>query len=483
MIIFDYFFIIIHINEQSCDKYIICFGGIELIKKRYLSFLLSLTLITSFWGTAAYAAPSYVEEREKQIEKNNQKVKELQQRNKEIPKIQDKIQKDISSIQGELNDKGKELEKSNKQIDSCTEKISSVQNNIKKLQSNINNIESNIKEKTKEIEKKEIERKEKEELLGERLRGMYISNPYNSIIEIILESNSFSDLISKATNISMIIKSDKELIKEVEDMRAGLQSEKKKLEDQSQNLLKEKAELQSNKSELENQKKILVGEKNSKQSIVTQLNSMESQKKDMINKLGSEKKKNQDEVSELVAFSESARNEIDSFIREQINKDKNNNSSNNSNSNNSSNNSNNSSNNSNNNSSQTDNSSGYLRPTSGPITCPYGPRIHPITGAKGFHTGVDIGAGFGAPIKASKGGQVVFAGSNYIYGNMIILSHGNGVQTVYAHASSLSVSAGQQVKQGQVIARVGSTGMSTGPHLHFEIRINGNTVNPMSYIN
>lgn len=440
-----------------------------MIKKKYLSFLLSLTLVTSFWGTAAYAAPSYVEEREKQIEKNNQKAKELQQRNKEIPKIQDKIQKDISSIQGELNDKGKELEKSNKQIDSCTEKISSVQNNIKDLQSNISNIESNIKEKTKEIEKKEIERKEKEELLGERLRGMYISNPYNSIVEIILESNSFSDLISKTANISRIIKSDKELIKEVEDMRAGLQSEKKKLEDQNQKLLKEKAELQSNKNELESQKKILVGEKNSKQSIVTQLNNMESQKKDMISKLSSEKKRNQDELSELVAFNESARNEIDNFIREQINKN-----------NNSSNNNNNS--NSNNNSSQTDNSSGYLRPTSGSITCPYGPRIHPITGAKGFHTGVDIGAGFGAPIKASKSGQVVFAGSNYIYGNMIILSHGNGVQTVYAHASALLVSEGQQVKQGQVIAKVGSTGMSTGPHLHFEIRINGNTVDPMSYI-
>lgn len=120
-----------------------------------------------------------------------------------------------------------------------------------------------------------------------------------------------------------------------------------------------------------------------------------------------------------------------------------------------------------------------IQPISGIITCRFNSRGS--TSPTG-HRGLDIAAPTGTPIKAAAGGTVTTAGWNNSYGNMIILSHGNGVQTVYAHCSQLSVSAGQTVTQGQVIGKVGSTGNSTGPHLHLEIRVNGILQDPQSYL-
>jgi murein DD-endopeptidase MepM/ murein hydrolase activator NlpD len=126
-----------------------------------------------------------------------------------------------------------------------------------------------------------------------------------------------------------------------------------------------------------------------------------------------------------------------------------------------------------------------LPATSKKITCDYGYRTHPVTKKKNsLHTGVDIGnAPTGTNIYATKSGQVIKAGWNTAYGNMIIIDHGNGISTLYGHASKLLVSVGQTIKQGEVIAKVGSTGYSTGPHLHFEIRENGTPVNPKKFIN
>ncbi len=124
----------------------------------------------------------------------------------------------------------------------------------------------------------------------------------------------------------------------------------------------------------------------------------------------------------------------------------------------------------------------YIWPTAThKITSPYGYRY--IFGAYEFHLGIDLGASYGSNIRASDGGKVTYAGWKGSYGKLIIITHDNGSQTYYAHCSSLLVSVGDRVYQGQTIGRVGSTGNSTGPHLHFEIRINGKTVNPVNYLN
>ncbi len=113
---------------------------------------------------------------------------------------------------------------------------------------------------------------------------------------------------------------------------------------------------------------------------------------------------------------------------------------------------------------------------------PYGQRVHPVFGTVRMHTGVDIGAGSGEPIHAADDGVVVSAGWLGGYGNATIVDHGGGIATLYGHQSQLLVSAGERVSRGQTIGRVGCTGTCTGPHLHFEVRIDGDPVNPIPYV-
>ena len=124
----------------------------------------------------------------------------------------------------------------------------------------------------------------------------------------------------------------------------------------------------------------------------------------------------------------------------------------------------------------------FVFPVNGRVTSGFGYRRHPILGTSRLHAGVDFGAPTGTTIYAADGGQVIYAGWYGGYGNTVIVDHGGGITTLYAHSSRLFVSAGQAVTQGQAIAAVGSTGLSTGPHLHFEVRQNGNPVNPMAYL-
>ena len=120
-------------------------------------------------------------------------------------------------------------------------------------------------------------------------------------------------------------------------------------------------------------------------------------------------------------------------------------------------------------------------PCNGPITSPFGNRMHPILGYVRFHAGLDFGADYGSPIFAAQAGTVILAGWYGGYGQAVLIDHGGGVTTLYGHASDLYASEGDRVQRGQAIATIGSSGLSTGPHLHFEVRVSGEPVNPISY--
>jgi murein DD-endopeptidase MepM/ murein hydrolase activator NlpD len=121
-------------------------------------------------------------------------------------------------------------------------------------------------------------------------------------------------------------------------------------------------------------------------------------------------------------------------------------------------------------------------PTNGAIGSGFGWRVHPIYGTRRFHSGVDIGGACGQPIWAAEDGVVVSAGYNGGYGNATVIDHGNGLATLYAHQSLIQVIFGQKVSRAQQIGLVGTTGLSTGCHLHFEVRINGTPVDPVPYL-
>lgn len=116
------------------------------------------------------------------------------------------------------------------------------------------------------------------------------------------------------------------------------------------------------------------------------------------------------------------------------------------------------------------------------ITSYYGWRYHPVLGYDRFHSGIDYAADYNVPIKAAESGKVIFAGENGGYGNCVIIDHGGGISTLYGHCNKLLVKAGDIVVKGQQIALVGSTGLSTGPHLHFEVRVNGETTDPLKWL-
>ncbi|MDJ0616553.1 MAG: peptidoglycan DD-metalloendopeptidase family protein [Calothrix sp. MO_192.B10] len=124
----------------------------------------------------------------------------------------------------------------------------------------------------------------------------------------------------------------------------------------------------------------------------------------------------------------------------------------------------------------------FAYPSNGRLSSPFGWRIHPVLGYRRFHGGLDFAASYGSKIRAADTGTVIFSGWYGGYGKTVIINHGNGISTLYGHSSDLYVREGQTVKRGQAIAAVGSTGLSTGPHLHFEVRKNGTPVNPANYL-
>jgi murein DD-endopeptidase MepM/ murein hydrolase activator NlpD len=124
----------------------------------------------------------------------------------------------------------------------------------------------------------------------------------------------------------------------------------------------------------------------------------------------------------------------------------------------------------------------FIWPLRGRLTSGFGYRRHPIWGGVSLHTGQDIATAYGSPIAAADSGQVIYSGWWDGYGKAVVIDHGRGYTTVYGHMSRIIVQTGQRIEKGQVIGLVGSTGFSTGPHLHFEIRVNGHPVNPLAYL-
>lgn len=125
---------------------------------------------------------------------------------------------------------------------------------------------------------------------------------------------------------------------------------------------------------------------------------------------------------------------------------------------------------------------GFSRPTGGSITSGFGMRFHPILKYTRMHSGIDFGGGYGAAVFSAGSGTVISAGSKGSYGSTVVIDHGGGLSTVYGHLSRISVSEGQTVSSHQRVGSIGSSGLSTGPHLHFEVRVNGHAVNPQRYL-
>lgn len=382
-----------------------------------------------------------------------------------------------SKVQNQINNKKEELqdvkdEKSGvlSEIDKLNTSIASTEKEISDLNDKITELTSSISDKTKEIEQKEEEFEEKDKLLQDRLVALYEAGD-TTYLDMLLTSGSITDFISSYYLVEQLTKCDKEVLNSIENTKKEIEDDKKELETKKQ-------EIDNTKSQ--------IAEKNEK------LKSDKSAKQAKVDGLTEEEKKLE---GELAAYN-AKMNEIEAIERaeearrKKAEEDAKKNQTTTGNTGNKG------------NSSDTGNvgNTGISGGTSGTVTSSgkmtwpipgyrnitsnFGYRMHPIYHTWKLHSGIDVGAPTGAKFVAADNGTVLIAsyGYNGGYGNYVVISHGNGITTRYAHGTSILVSAGQKVTKGTPVLTVGSTGASTGPHAHFEVRVNGTAVNPLNYL-
>ena len=405
--------------------------------------------MSSFLVVSAFSTPL--------ITKANPEVNKLEEKKKQITEEKEIKKGKLDEIKDKISAKQAEVDSAQTKVNEYEEKIETLNKEINSTDSEINKVKESIEENTTEIDKAKKEQELKQEILGERLRNVYKSNLSDRFLYMILESKNFGELLSNITNIRTLVKTDNKLIDEIEELKKELKFRQEKLKESKETLDSKKNELLAKEKSLTEIKTEHEDTLNTYRSQLNDLEELEAEKNAELKSLAEK----EDEIEkEIQSYFKPAPSSAPSTASSQG-----------------------SSSSSSGQAPSSNASSGFIRPVaSSTITSSYGPRVHPITGEYKIHTGVDFAASMGTPFLAAKDGVVTTAEYHPAYGNMVIIDHGNGISTLYAHASELKVSAGQRVKQGQVVSLVGSTGYSTGPHAHFEIRINGQHVNPMDYI-
>lgn len=340
------------------------------------------------------------------------------------------IKKEINKTKGLLHNIkaeekvfSKRLETTEKQLHETKQKLENVTSTLRKTQLQKEVVSQKLEEtkKTFESERGDFEK---------RLVQIYKYGPLR-YWEVLLGANSFWDLLTRARFLRLIITGDVKLLEKI-------QLTKRKIATKEKELHKKVQQISTLKKEVGKQQDAFALQRN-KQSVIL---------KDIREKKGA--------YLQYLAELQQTSNEIEYWIRkaeaEQRKKPR----------------------------QYTYSFKGkWLRPVPGRITSGFGYRRHPIYKISKLHTGIDFAAPMGTPVRAAAGGVVYFAGWWGGYGNVVIIDHGGGWATVYAHNSRFAVSAGQAVQAGQVVSYSGSTGLSTGPHVHFEVRKNGVPINPL----
>lgn len=448
-------------------------------KSKILTLIVSFSLVGSMVGNSVLVIAKTKQEVNNEIEENNEKIEDLEKEKNKVKEEKSAAKNKLDDIQEQVNKQNKLLTEKRTEIKNFEGEISGLQGEIDALNKKVEEVKGKINENKNEIAEKQKEVNDKQDILDERLRYSYMNNVGDKMIYLIIDSKGLGDLISNIANIGTILKTDKKLIEEIEKA-------KKELIAKENSLKAKETELNNNIKGIEDKKAVVEKSKSKVEELearyakeAEKLKSIEGERQKEFDSLTTEEKAIQNEIAQYAQDNA----DLKAYFNNLSNSNDTNTTANNASNNNNTNTNENSGNaSSSNGGGSTATSQGFIKPAAGGITSPYGARRHPVTGRNSFHTGVDYGASYGTPIKASKSGTVTTAGWHTAYGKMIIIDHGSGQSTLYAHSSQLNVSVGQQVSQGQTIALVGSTGYSTGPHLHFEVRINGQHQDPTRYV-
>ncbi|MCA0359771.1 MAG: peptidoglycan DD-metalloendopeptidase family protein [Armatimonadetes bacterium] len=343
-----------------------------------------------------------------------------------LSKTLKKVKQKRESIRAELREKTEETEE-------MMDEIHSVDRKLEKLEAKLEDTESELKKSKsaqaklgEELAEKTAELDEVKGKVSRRLRAIYVSGE-SAPISILISSKSVTDLASRKALLERIAEKDRGLFNDVRVIRDAVLA-KKKEQDRVVVTIAELGERQ--KAEMAE----LANVRAEKKKIFSVLKAQEDALEDQLEEMLRESSRLEAQIAEIQARTSGSV----AIFRGR-----------------------------------------FIQPVSGRMSSGFGYRTHPISGRRKMHTGVDWAAPTGTPIRAAGSGRVITAAYLRGYGNTIVIDHGGGISTLYGHCSRLYARVGQDVKQGERIAAVGSTGYSTGPHLHFEVRVNGKPVNPV----
>ncbi|WP_054252005.1 murein hydrolase activator EnvC family protein [Neofamilia massiliensis] len=361
--------------------------------------------------------------------------------------MDEKVQNQESQIQG-LN---LQLDQVHQEIRDLDFKIMTSQDELDKINQQLLDLEESIAKNEENLAKAKEKLSSKEEDLNTRLREEYKNGSY-VFLEILMDSSSISDMLKRLDVVTNILNQDRELLKFTNKQIAYIRDTENKLKEQKAEYKEKLAAEERKKAELEanNKKKLEFMAILQEDKVQAEAEYNEFVK--LTQSLDAEIVKLEKELEEK-RKAEEARRKAEEERRKAAG--------------------------------EVVRGSGQLSwpvPGYSSISSYYGYRVHPIFNTKKFHAGIDIPAPMGTPVKAAMSGIVIFSGWQGGYGNVVMISHGGDLVTVYAHNSSNKVSVGDYVDRGQTISLMGSTGFSTGSHSHFEVRINGSTVNPLAYL-
>ena len=352
--------------------------------------------------------------------------------------LADDLEDQLADLQRQAEEQQAKTNEASAKVESVSERLRQIQEELrvataeyKEVKGQLDSVEDKISDNTELLQKTEADLKVKNKKLQQRVRDIYI-NGQISYVDVLFGAKDFADLMTRMDVLKRIIKHDYDLIMKVKEEKATVENTRAQLE-------KDKAEAE-----------VLVADAQAKKAKVED---KESEQQVLLDQAIHDRDTSERMYEELMAASQEVANMIRRSHMSSAGY-----------------------------SGAPAGAGGMIWPISGPITSEFGWRTHPIFGTARFHSGLDIGGDYGMPIYAAASGTVIYAGWISGYGNAVIIDHGGGVTTLYGHNDSLNVSEGENVAQGQVIAMCGSTGNSTGPHCHFEVRENGEPVSPYGYL-
>lgn len=337
------------------------------------------------------------------------------------------IHNQINQTQSQLNAGKKKEKQLNNQIKQLESQIAATEKEIANLKGDINKTEQEISVVMQNLAALEQEMNTQNESLQQRLRAMY-KNGDIGLVQILLGSENITDFMTNMDMVQKIFDNDVEVLKVMEEQH-------KQIETQRQQLESLQAQLESEKQQEAGKQASLQTSRGEVASLKAQVASDNAVLAAQIDELNKEADRLVEEIKRLQGNQAYAGGDFT-----------------------------------------------WPSASSTRVTSEFGMRIHPILKVKKLHTGLDIGAASGTKVLAANSGNVIKAGWNNSYGNVVMIDHGGGIVTLYAHNSKLLVSTGDVVSKGQSIALVGSTGSSTGPHIHFEVRVDGQYQNPRNWL-